>query len=140
MLIASIMLSNLLLTCVAQCTSPISYKQLMFWKEYAEEESKLMDSYTAKHAKELAERNLKSFFKQTPPEDIITPSNRDWEKISSLYKFSTKDHYYSTLHRYVENCQETDNRMIRMASVKSSEPADDTPAVLNFVDDGRMAL
>lgn len=100
----------------------------------------MFDSYTAKHAKELAERNLKSFFNQTPPENIITPSNKDWEKISSLYKFSTKDHYYSTLHQYVENCQETDNGMMRMASVKSSELADNNPAVLHFVDDGRMAL
>lgn len=99
-----------------------------------------MDSYAAKHAKELAERNLKSFFKQTPPEDIITPSNRDWEKISHLYKFSTRDHYYSTLHRYVENYKETDDTMMRMASVKSSEPAVDNPAVLSFVDDGKMML
>ncbi|XP_053183426.1 calcium homeostasis modulator protein 6 [Scomber japonicus] len=140
MLISFIMLSNLLLTCVARCTSPISYNQLKFWKAYAEEESNLMDSYAAKHAKELAERNLKSFFKQTPPEDIITPSNRDWEKISHLYKFSTRDHYYSTLHRYVENYKETDDTMMRMASVKSSEPAVDNPAVLSFVDDGKMML
>ncbi len=100
----------------------------------------MIDSYSAKHAKELAERNLKSFFNQTPPENIITPSNRDWEKISSLYKFSTKDHFYSTLHRYVENYEETDNGMIRLASVKSNELADNNPAVLNFVDDGRVVL
>lgn len=100
----------------------------------------MMDSYTVKHAKELAERNLKGFFNQTPPEDIITPSNTAWGKISSLYKFSTKDQYYSTLHQYVENCQETENGLMRMVSVKSSEPADDNPAVLNFVDDGRMVL
>ncbi|XP_051263304.1 calcium homeostasis modulator protein 6 [Dicentrarchus labrax] len=140
LLIASIMLSNLLLTCVARCTSPISYLQLKFWRAYAQEESNMMDLYTAKHAKELAERNLKSFFNQTLPENIITPLNKDWQKISSLYKFSTKDHYYSTLHRYVETFQEMDNGMMRMASVKSSEPADDNPAVLTFVDDGRMVL
>ncbi|XP_070692003.1 calcium homeostasis modulator protein 6 [Pempheris klunzingeri] len=140
LLIASVMLSSLLLTCVARCTSPISYLQLKFWKVYAEQESSMMDSCTAKHAKELAERNLKSFFSLTPPEDIITPSNKDWQKISSLYKYSTNDHYYSTLHRYVENCQETDDGMMRMMSVKSSEPADDNPAVLHFVDDGRMAV
>lgn len=99
-----------------------------------------MDSYTAKHAKELAERNLKSFFKQTPPDGIITPSNKDWEKISHLYKFSTKDNYYSTLHRYVENCPGPDDAM-RMASVKSNDtPAIDNPVVLSFVDDGRMML
>lgn len=100
----------------------------------------MMDSYTAKHAKEFAERNLKSFFNQTPPENFITPSNHDWEKISSLYKFSTKDQYYSTLQQYVENCQETETGMMRTVSVKSSEPAHDNPAVLNFVDDGRMIL
>ncbi|KAG8009731.1 Protein FAM26F [Nibea albiflora] len=140
LLIASIMLSNLLLTCVARCTSPISYLQLKFWRVYAQEECNMFESYTTKHARELAERNVKSFFSQTPPENIITPSNKDWEKISSLYKFCTKDHYYSTLHRYVENCQETDNGMMRMISIKSNEPADDNPAVLNFVDEGRMVL
>lgn len=100
----------------------------------------MIDSYTTKHAKDLAERNLKCFFNQTPPEKIITPPNKDWEKISSLYKFNTKEQYYSTIHRYVETCQETDNGMMRMTSVKSSEPADDNPAVLSFVDDGRVAL
>ncbi|XP_029307628.1 calcium homeostasis modulator protein 6 [Cottoperca gobio] len=140
LIIASLMLFNLLLTCVARCTSPISYLQLKFWRSYVEEESNLIDSYSTKHAKELAERNLKSFFNHKLPENILTPSNRAWEKISSLYKFSTKDHYYSTLHRYVEDWQETNNVMMRMASVKSSEPADDTPAVLDFVDDGRMSL
>ncbi|XP_042345818.1 calcium homeostasis modulator protein 6 [Plectropomus leopardus] len=140
LIIASVMLSNLLLTCVARCTSPISYLQLKFWRAYVQEESSLFDSYSTKHARELAERNLKSFFTQKSPENIITPSNKAWEKISSLYKFSTKDHYYSMLHRYVEDHHETDNEMMRMASVRSSEPADDTPPVLCFVDDGRIAL
>ncbi|GAA6217450.1 protein FAM26F [Lates japonicus] len=140
LLIAFVMLSNLLVTCLARCTSPISYLQLKFWRAYAQEESCLIDSYTTKHAKQLAERNLNSFFNQTPPEPIKTPSNNDWEKISSLYKFSTKDQYYSTLHQFVENCHDTDNRMMRMASVKSSESVDDNPAVLHFVDEGRMPL
>ncbi|XP_045901279.1 calcium homeostasis modulator protein 6-like [Micropterus dolomieu] len=140
LVISSVMLINLLLICVARCASPISYLQLKFWRAYAQEEGNMFDSYITKHAKELAERNLKSFFKQTPPENIITPSNKDWKKISSLYKFSTKDHYYSTLHWYVENCHETDKEMMRMTSVKSSEPADDNPAVLHFVDDGVIPL
>ncbi|KAL3981317.1 hypothetical protein ACER0C_017390 [Sarotherodon galilaeus] len=140
LLITLIMLTNLLLTCVARCSSPISYLQLQFWKAYVHEESNLLDSYTAKHAKVFAERNLKSFFERTPPENFITPSNRDWEKISSLYKFTTKDNYYSTLHRYVENSQETDNGMMRLTSVKSNESVEDNPAVLSFVDDGRMPL
>lgn len=100
----------------------------------------MMDSYTAKHAKELAERNLNGFFNQTQPKDIITPPNTAWEKISSLYKFSTKDQYYSTLHQYVDKCQETEIELMSMASIKSSEAADHNPAVLNFVDDGRMEL
>lgn len=99
-----------------------------------------MDSYTTKHAKELAERNLTSFFKQTSPVNIITPSNKDWEKLSSLYKFSTKDQYYSTLHQYVENCHVSDGGVMRMISVKSTESTDNNPAVLNFVDEGRITL
>ncbi|XP_071327103.1 calcium homeostasis modulator protein 6 [Trachinotus anak] len=138
LIIASIMLSNLMLTCLARCTSPISYLQLKFWRMYAQEENDLINSYVAKHAKLLAERNLKSFFNQTPPESIVTPSNKDWEEISSLYKFSTKHQYYSTLHRYVENCQESDGRMIRMSSVTSAT-ATDNPAVLNFVDNANIA-
>ncbi|XP_034467767.1 calcium homeostasis modulator protein 6-like [Hippoglossus hippoglossus] len=135
LLIASVMLSNLLLTCLAQCSSPISYLQLKFWRAYAQEEGELIESYNAKHAKELAQRNLQSFFNQKPAEPIITPSNKEWEKISSLYKFSTKGQYYSTLHRYVETCQESDDGMMRMASIASSGSADGHPAVLQFVDD-----
>ncbi|KAM4581225.1 calcium homeostasis modulator protein 6 [Odontesthes bonariensis] len=138
LLIASIMLSNLLLICIARCTSPISYLQLKFWRAYTQEENEIMDSYITTHAKQLAERNLKSFFNQAPPENIITPSNKDWEKISCLYKFSTKDHYYSTLHRHVERNQEPDNGM-KMASVRSSASADN-PAVLDFVDGGTVGL
>ncbi|KAF1387509.1 hypothetical protein PFLUV_G00079700 [Perca fluviatilis] len=132
------MLSSLLLTCVARCTSPISYLQIRFWRDYVHEESSLMDSYTTKHAKQLAERNVKSFFNKTPPEEIITPSNKDWEKISSLYTFSTKDNYYSTLHRAVEDCQEVDNGMIRLTTVKLNDSAGHTPAVLSFVNDGSV--
>ncbi|XP_049586272.1 calcium homeostasis modulator protein 6 [Syngnathus scovelli] len=134
LLIASVMLSNILLTCWARCTSPVSYLQLKFWRVYSQEESNLMDSYTMKHAKELAERNLESFFKQTMPQHVITPSKKDWENISTLYKFSTKDYYYSTLHKYVET------GMVRMASVKPAESPTDNPAVLNFVDEGGMGL
>nr|XP_040020218.1 calcium homeostasis modulator protein 6 isoform X1 [Gasterosteus aculeatus aculeatus] len=140
LLIASVMLSNLLLNCLARCTSPISYQQLKFWGAYIQEESSLIDLYSAEHAKELAERNLKSFFGRTPPKDIVTPSSKDWEKISSLYKFRTRDQFYSTLHRYVESGQGNDSAMMRMASILSNEPADNPPAVLGFVDEGRMAL
>lgn len=138
LLITSIMLSNLLLICMARCTSPISYLQLKFWRTYALEESELIKTYSTTHAKKLAERNLESFFKQTPPKDFTTPSNMDWERISALYKFSTKDHYYSTLHQYVENQLETDIGF-RMASVRSSDAAG-TPAVLDFVDGGHVSL
>ncbi|XP_029360915.1 calcium homeostasis modulator protein 6 [Echeneis naucrates] len=133
LLIASIMLCNLMLTCLGRCMSPISYLQLKFWKVYAQEENNLIDSYTSKHAKELAERNLKSFFDRKFPEPIHIPSNRDWENISSLYKFSPKKQFYSTLHQYVENCQTTDSGVIRMASVQSQEDTD-IPPVLAFVD------
>lgn len=96
-----------------------------------------MDLYTNKHAKDLAERNLKSFFNQMEPANIITPSNKDWENISSLYKFSTKDNFYSTLHRYVETNQE--GHGIRMVSIRSNESTDN-PAVLHFVDGGIVSM
>ncbi|KAM9806827.1 calcium homeostasis modulator protein 6 isoform 2-T2 [Syngnathus typhle] len=107
---------------------------LLTLRAHSQEESNLMDSYTMKHAKELAERNLESFFEQTMPRHVITPSSKDWENISTLYKFSTKDYYYSTLHKYVET------GMLRMASLKSAESPADNPAVLNFVDEGGMGL
>lgn len=132
------MLSNLLLTCLARCNSPISYLQLKFWKAYAHEENDLINSYTTTHAKELAERNLRSFFNQSAPEPVKTPSKKDWEKISSLYKFSNKDHYYSNLHRYVESHQDTEgSEMMRMGSVTSDGP-DIAPAALAFVDGDRI--
>lgn len=101
-----------------------------------------MESYTTKHAKELAERNWTSFFKQTEPANMITPSNKDWQKISTLYKFSTNTDLpcYSTLHHYVENCHMSDGGMMRAASVKSTQSNDNNPAVLQFVDEGRMGL
>ncbi|CAJ1061490.1 calcium homeostasis modulator protein 6 [Xyrichtys novacula] len=140
LLIASIMLFNLLLTCLGRCTSPISYLQLKFWRVYAREESCLIDSYTTKHAKELAERNVMSFFTMSSPDDIQTPSNKDWERISSLFKFSSKKQYYSTLHCCVENHEELDSGKVRMQSVRSTDSATVNPQVLDFVDDGRMTL
>ncbi|XP_041648813.1 calcium homeostasis modulator protein 6 [Cheilinus undulatus] len=139
LLIASIMLSNLMLTCLARCTSPISYMQLKFWRAYAQEENRLMDSYATEHAKELADRNLKSFFKKTPPQEIQTPSNKDWERISSLYKFCSKDHFYSTLHRFVEKqTTEVDSHMMRMESVKSADSVAVNPPAFDFVDSQMM--
>ncbi|XP_074540533.1 calcium homeostasis modulator protein 6-like [Halichoeres trimaculatus] len=140
LLIAAIMLSNLLLTCLARCTSPISYLQLKFWRAYAREETSMMESHIPKHAKELAGRNLNSFFTNKPPEEVYTPSNEDWEKISSLYKFSSRKQYYSTLHRVVENHTETDVGMQRMTSVRSNDSTSICPAALGFVDDGNSAL
>lgn len=139
LLISCILVGNLFLTCVARCNSPISYLQLKFWRSYAQEENNLMDSYTGTHAKALAERNLKSFFQQLPPEPIVTPSNQAWQEISGLYCFSTKDHYYSTLHKCVEKHQGAINET-RMDSVRSVDRTDRHPAVLSFVDEGRMML
>ncbi|XP_045574265.1 calcium homeostasis modulator protein 6 isoform X2 [Salmo salar] len=134
------MVFNLLLTCVARCNSPVSYLQLKFWRVYAQRESDLLENYTADHAEKLAERNLKSFFQKTPPEPVTTPPNQAWEKISSLYRFSTKDHYYSILHKYVECHDPAQARNHRMSSVRSDGPDTANPAVLAFVDEGKMML
>ncbi|CAJ1087235.1 calcium homeostasis modulator protein 6 [Xyrichtys novacula] len=138
LLIASIMLTNLLLTCLGRCASPISYLQLKFWRTYTQAENSLIDSHATKHAKELAERNVTSFFTMRSPDDIQTPSNGDWEKISSLFKFSYRKQYYSTLHRYVESCQHDESGVRKMASVKSIDSETVNPAVLGFVDDGKI--
>ncbi|CAJ1061489.1 calcium homeostasis modulator protein 6 [Xyrichtys novacula] len=132
------MLTNLLLTCLGRCTSPISYLQLKFWRAYTQAENSLIDSHATKHAKELAERNVTSFFTMTSPDDVQTPSNGDWEKISSLFKFSSRKQYYSTLHRYVESCQNEESGVRKMASVKSIDSETVNPAVLGFVDDGKI--
>ncbi|KAM4693667.1 calcium homeostasis modulator protein 6-like [Discoglossus pictus] len=89
-------------TCVSQCASPISYHQLKFWKKYIQKEEELLDKRANEYATKLAERNLKSFFEHTKPEPFQTPSNKEWQQISSAYSFSRNGPYYSTLHKYVE--------------------------------------
>ncbi|CAN9514500.1 unnamed protein product [Ophioblennius macclurei] len=139
LLIAAIVASNLLLTCMARCSSPVSYLQLRFWSAYAQEENRQLDACSRQHAAELAERNVRSFFQRAPPDEVATPSKQDWEKISALFRFSGGEHYYSTLHRCVENLQPGDGGVMRVASIKSAPSAED-PAVLQFVDDGRISL
>uniref|UniRef100_A0A8C7Y3B5 Calcium homeostasis modulator family member 6 n=1 Tax=Oryzias sinensis TaxID=183150 RepID=A0A8C7Y3B5_9TELE len=119
LVIASILISSMLGFFVARCFSPISYLQLKFWNNYVEEEDQLMDDYSSAHAKKLAERNMKIFFKiqdptetptppspRCPPANIFTPSTEDWKKITFVNKSSPKDQIYSTLHRYVEKTRE----------------------------------
>ncbi|KAG7469941.1 hypothetical protein MATL_G00134150 [Megalops atlanticus] len=138
LVIASITLGALLLTCVARCRSPVSYVQLKFWRAYAEQECDLMEKYVAQHAQQLAERNVKSFFQQTPPDPMVTPEKQAWEKVSSFFYFSKKNHYYSTLHRYVETCLDPSDT--HRASVRSDAGDMANPTVLGFVDEGKMML
>ncbi|KAL0984650.1 hypothetical protein UPYG_G00144710 [Umbra pygmaea] len=140
LLIGSIMVFNLLLSCLARCQSPVSYLQLKFWKAYTQQESNLLESYSADHAKMLADRNLKSFFNLTPPQPISTPPNQAWEKISSLYRFSSKYNYYSILHKYVETIQDPAEGKDYRMSVCSDGPDSVVPAALAFVDEGKMML
>ncbi|KAJ8411517.1 hypothetical protein AAFF_G00163250 [Aldrovandia affinis] len=137
-LIAFIMIAALLLTCVARCRSPISYVQLKFWQVYAQKENDLLEKYATNHAQELAERNLKSFFEQKPPEPIVTPDRKAWERVSSFFRFSLTKQHYSILHQYVETdlCPTGTNR----ASVRSEMGEFGNPTVLAFVDEGRMML
>ncbi|KAK6489404.1 calcium homeostasis modulator protein 6-like [Huso huso] len=106
MLIASIMAVALAFTCVTRCCSPISFLQFKFWMSYMHQENELFESLATEHAKNLAQQNVRSFFESTEAPTMETPDNKAWEKISALYKFSTKDYYYSTLHKYVESCGE----------------------------------
>ncbi|XP_053880250.1 calcium homeostasis modulator protein 6-like [Malaclemys terrapin pileata] len=124
-LIASIMALVLAVTCINRCRSPVSFLQLRFWKIYLEKEREVFERKAKEHATKLAERNLKCFFESTEPEPFQTPSNKDWQQISSLYAFNTKGQYYSMIHKYVSANRGT--------SIKSTEEDMFSPA-LGFVD------
>ncbi|KAK6488651.1 calcium homeostasis modulator protein 6 [Huso huso] len=128
-LIATITVIALAFTCVTRCRSPVSFLQLKFWMAYMHQENELFESLATEHAKNLAQRNIKSFFESTEAPAMKTPDNKAWDKISALYKFSTKDHYYSKLHKYVETCGENHKK-----STRSGECDFENPTVLNFVD------
>ncbi|CAM2111860.1 calcium homeostasis modulator protein 6 [Caretta caretta] len=124
-LIASIMILVLAVTCINHCHSPVSFLQLRFWKIYLEKEREVFEKKAKEHATKLAERNLKCFFESTKPEPFQTPSNKDWQQISSLYAFSTKGQYYSMIHKYISGNRGT--------SIRSTKEDVFSPA-LGFVD------
>ncbi|XP_053880163.1 calcium homeostasis modulator protein 6-like [Malaclemys terrapin pileata] len=124
-LIASIMALVLAVTCINRCRSPVSFLQLRFWKIYLEKEREVFERKAKEHATKLAERNLKCFFESTEPEPFQTPSNKDWQQISSLYAFNTKGQYYSMIHKYISANRGT--------SIRSTEGDVFSPA-LGFVD------
>ncbi|XP_072355536.1 calcium homeostasis modulator protein 5-like [Scyliorhinus torazame] len=126
-LIAAITVFTLASTCIVRCCSPVSFLQLQFWKKYKEKENELFEQKSAEHAKQLAERNLKSFFESEGPKEIKTPSREAWEEISLLYTFSKNEEYYSTIHKYAE-------RKPGANQASSSTINMDVPAVLDFVD------
>ncbi|XP_051881136.1 calcium homeostasis modulator protein 6-like [Pristis pectinata] len=126
-LIAAIMVFALASTCIVRCCSPVSFLQLRFWKTYKEKENELLEKKSAEHAKEMAERNVKSFFESVAPKEFKTPSRAAWEEISMLYSFSETEQYYSTIHKYAE-------MKIENTHASSSFVNVDVPAVLDFVD------
>ncbi|KAJ0066642.1 hypothetical protein NL108_016470 [Boleophthalmus pectinirostris] len=85
LLIGTIFLSQLVIRCLARCWSPLSYLQLKFWRLYNQEENSVLNSYTAERARELANRNVESFFNNSKPDSVHIPLNQDWQQISSLY-------------------------------------------------------
>ncbi|XP_067840809.1 calcium homeostasis modulator protein 6-like [Heptranchias perlo] len=131
-LIAAIVVFALASTCIVRCCSPVSFLQLQFWKTYKEKENELFEKKSAEHAKELAERNLKSFFESVGPKEIKTPSRAAWEEVSLLYSFSRTENYYSTIHKYAERKMDNTNAL-------SSTLNMEVPAVLDFVDGGKSS-
>ncbi|XP_078505285.1 calcium homeostasis modulator protein 6 [Lissotriton helveticus] len=129
-LIASVMSFTLVCTCISHCRSPVSFLQLKFWKIYMEKEKEMFETKAKEHAAKLAERNVQSFFECTKPEPFLTPGNREWHQISSLYAYNSKGQFYSTIHKYVESPDKT-------ASIRSAQ-GDVLPPVLVFVDDLAM--
>ncbi|KFV00815.1 Protein FAM26F, partial [Tauraco erythrolophus] len=126
LLIASIMTAALILTCVSRCCSPVSYLQLKFWKIYSEKEQELFEIKAKEHATRLAERNVNCFFEATDSAPFQTPSNEDWQKISCLYTFDSREQYYSMLHKYVNTNRGESGRF---------GEGDQNPPVLGFVDE-----
>ncbi|XP_069707061.1 calcium homeostasis modulator protein 6 [Phaenicophaeus curvirostris] len=126
LLIASIMTVALIATCISRCDSPVSYLQLKFWKIYSKKEQELFEIKAKEHATRLAEINMNSFFEATDPVSFQTPSNEDWQKISSLYTFNSKEQYYSMIHKYVNTN--------RGKSIRFGQEGQN-PTVLEFVDE-----
>ncbi|XP_043919511.1 calcium homeostasis modulator protein 6-like [Protopterus annectens] len=127
-LIACIATLALLITCISRCRSPVSFAQLKFWGTYLEEECRLLQSKSQQHAKQLAERNITSFFDFKEPEPFETPTNKQWEQISLLYSFNPKGQYYSMIHKYVESGSQ------RNHSIRSVEGDVPPPSALEFID------
>ncbi|XP_004702256.1 calcium homeostasis modulator protein 6 [Echinops telfairi] len=125
-LIAVVITVLLVFTAVTRCLSPVSFLQLKFWKIYLEQEQQILKTQATEHATELAKENIKCFFECSRSKEYSTPSMKDWQQISSLYKFNPNNQYYSMLHKYV-------NRKDMSHSIKSSE-GDAFVPILGFVD------
>ncbi|KAJ0000567.1 hypothetical protein NQD34_012409 [Periophthalmus magnuspinnatus] len=140
LLIGSIFLSHLAVTCLARCWSPVGYHQLKFWRFYTQEENSALNSYTEKHARELANRNVESFFTSTKPDDLHTPSIQEWKRVSSLYiqRSRAGGQHYSPLHGFVETRKETEAALMRDMSIKSTQSVHPMPAALGFESEGQV--
>ncbi|NXV98621.1 CAHM6 protein, partial [Calonectris borealis] len=126
LLIAVIVIAALILKCVICCYSPVSYLQLKFWKIYSKKEQELFEIKAKEHATRLAEINTNCFFEATDPAPFQTPSNEDWWKISFLYTLSSREQYYSMIHKFVNT-----NR----GKCLTFREGDQIPPVLGFVDE-----
>ncbi|XP_075056743.1 calcium homeostasis modulator protein 5 [Mixophyes fleayi] len=101
-LIAVLALASLLCNCWSSCQSKVSSTQMSFWRIYIDKEREKFDELAQEFATKLAERNLRCFFENKAPGEFELPSNKAWEKVSSLHTFNPDYQYYSTLHRFVE--------------------------------------
>lgn len=96
-----------------------------------EKEKQILQSQATEHATQLAKENVRSFFEGSKPKECNTPSSKDWQQISALYTFNSKNQFYSMLHKYV-------NRKEVSSSLCSVE-GDVVVPVLGFVDNAAMA-
>ncbi|KAM4904001.1 calcium homeostasis modulator protein 6-like [Sylvia borin] len=129
--IAIIMALALIATCISRCCSPVSYLQLRFCEVYSKKEEELFEIKAKEHAEELAERNTNSFFEVADPAPFSTPSNEDWQNISTMYTINSQEPYYSMLHKYVSTK--------RGNSAKFKEKGQDL-TVLTFVDEAQASV
>ncbi|XP_037376172.1 calcium homeostasis modulator protein 6-like isoform X1 [Talpa occidentalis] len=99
-LIAVVCIILMIGTSITYCRSPVSFMQLKFSTEYVIEEQKSLIKEARENAADLANENVKCFFKGSRPHHQ-TPSAEDWKNISPLYTLNSKEPYYSMLHKHV---------------------------------------
>ncbi|XP_001379543.2 calcium homeostasis modulator protein 6-like [Monodelphis domestica] len=102
--IAVIMVLFVMVKFYTSCTSPVSFLHFRFLKIYEKKEQEILKTEMKRHATEMAEKNVKSFFENSHLENVKIPKPEDWKEISAVYEIN--DTNFSSLHKYVKKSRE----------------------------------